>query len=143
MLSCCLNAARSWGFPSRPLRCAYVKYPNLLDLWSRYANAEVGASNSQVNSGTVLFVLSAKPTLRERASRFIRRCLKQRRDPRPGNPALEARACCNTVLLSVHRQISAFRRHIVDSTDSPWNYDSVVNQPGQVSSLSSASTLYT
>ncbi|NEN95062.1 MAG: hypothetical protein F6K50_05820 [Moorea sp. SIO3I7] len=46
-----------------------MKYPNLLDLWSRYANAEVGASNSQVNSGTVLFVF--------RASRFIRRCLKQ------------------------------------------------------------------
>ncbi|WP_293095779.1 hypothetical protein [Moorena sp. SIO3I6] len=55
-----------------------VKYPNLLDLWSRYANAEVGASNSQLKSGTVLFVFEV--------SRFIRRCLNQRSDPRPGNP---------------------------------------------------------
>ncbi|WP_229424218.1 hypothetical protein [Moorena producens] len=47
-----------------------MKYPNLLDLWSRYANAEVGASNSQLKSVTVLFVLWV--------SRFIRRCLNQR-----------------------------------------------------------------
>ncbi|NEO80041.1 hypothetical protein [Moorena sp. SIO4G3] len=50
-----------------------MKYPNLLDLWSRYANAEVGASNSQLKSGTVLFVFGI--------SRFIRRRLNQRRRP--------------------------------------------------------------
>jgi len=44
------------------------------------------------------------------------------------------------VLLSVHRQTSAFRRRITFTTDSPWNYSTMANQPGFVSSLSSAST---
>jgi len=88
-------------------------------------------------SGTVLFVF--------RASRFIRRRLNQRRDPRPRGIArgLGGARLLELVLLSVHRQTSAFRRRITFTTDSPWNYDSMVNQPGLVSSLISASTLYT
>ncbi|NEO67207.1 MAG: hypothetical protein F6J98_45395 [Moorea sp. SIO4G2] len=84
--------------------------------------AEVGASNSQVNSGTVLFVF--------RASRFIRRRLNQQ-----AGIGLTQRPQADVRLPQTYSFLS--------STDSPWNYDSMVNQPGFVSSLISASTLYT
>ena len=58
-----------------------------------------------------------------------------------GLPASSADASTSKlelVLLSVHRQTSAFRRHKRFPTDLPWNYSTVANQPGQVSYLSSA-----
>ncbi|NEO49022.1 MAG: hypothetical protein F6K55_34990 [Moorea sp. SIO4A3] len=100
-----------------------MKYPNLLDLWSRYANAEVGASNSQVNSGTVLFVFRQSRRYANRVSRFIRRCLNQRRAP--ASIGLTQRPQADIRLPQTY----------IFTTDLPWNYSTVANQLGQVSSL--------